>query len=282
MEYRVRHSKGVNRTWAYSVDTMLHGTTIPEHRILQTGYLSVGDMERMSTQLATQRSWNCTIAQGLSHGRTTGDTFFLTPSNAGHFSDSLRRSDLSTWRFLDGFSRIRFLLQVEYDSQWVAGCFDTQSRTLYLETAMGQVSRDTSKCMWRWVEHTRTDARDWTCRIASLETCSSPQNAAIYTWSALWPQSWDERPTGETVLAWRVRAYQYAMKTVPVPYHLDRISVGEMQWLERQICDSGTRERDRRHNRKFHGPLLRMYVRPFLKDRLERSLLSLAQRTKCR
>jgi hypothetical protein len=51
----------------------------------------------MSTQLATQRSWNFTIVQGLSHGRTTGDTFFLTPPNAGHFSDSLRCSDLSSW-----------------------------------------------------------------------------------------------------------------------------------------------------------------------------------------
>ena len=182
----------------------------------------------MSAQLATQRNWTSTIAQGLAHGRTIGDTFFLTPSNAGQFSDSLRRSDLSTWRFLDGFSYIRFLLHVEYDSQWVAGCFDTQSRTLYLETAMGQISRDTSKCMWRWVEHTRTDARDWACRIAALETCSSPQNAAIYTWAALWSQSWDERPTGETALAWRVRAHQYARTTVSGPYHLNRISVGEM------------------------------------------------------
>jgi hypothetical protein len=108
--------------------------------------------------------------------------------------------------------------------------------------------------MWRWVEHTRTDARDWTCRIASLETCSSPQNAAIYTWAALWPQSWDERPT-ETALAWRVRAYQYAMTTVSVPYHLDRISVGEMQWLERQICVSSDAQKRQKTQQKISWPV---------------------------
>ena len=93
-----------------------------------------------------------------------------------------------------------------------------QNRTLYLETAMGQVQHSTNNLLWRWVELTRpAEIRDWRCKVSSFETCSSPQNAALYTWASLWSPTWDARPTGEDVLNWRSRAYWYAQNAPQRP-----------------------------------------------------------------
>jgi len=74
----------------------------------------------------------------------------------------------------------------------------------------------------------------------------------------------------------------HAMTTVSGPYHLNRYQWGRCNGWNAKYVIHLMRQRDRRRSRKCHGLLLRMYVRPFLKDRLERSLLSLAQRTACR
>ncbi|MBL6911070.1 MAG: hypothetical protein ISR34_11690 [Pirellulales bacterium] len=187
----------------------------------------------MATELATQKGWYATREAALTVGRDMNQVFLLTPLLARQFINQLDTADIAGWRFLDHFSYLKFIVYEERDCQWVTGIYDKHQRVLYIETAMGEVTHRLYSTMWKWVTLTRpNDTSEWKCLVSASEICSSPCNAAIFTWASLWSENQEDRPTGEEAHVWRWRAYCYAGYALVAPIHTERLHYGTMTWRE--------------------------------------------------
>ena len=225
----------LRRAWAEAT-TPEEGRHDVNHRITQLGAITTAEMETMTITLATAKGWCVTREAGVTLGRNPDQVFFLSPSMTEEFIRQLDSAEISSWRFLDGFAQVRFFVYEERDCQWVTGLYDKPNKTMYLETAMGEVTQRLCTTMWKWITLTCTDdVSAWKCLLSASEVCSSPHNSAVFTWAALWSDSRDERPTGEEAYAWRWRAYCYAGHAQTRPVHLEKFNYGTIKWQTRPL-----------------------------------------------